>query len=161
MLDQDGLPPSRRLFSVPQRREAVPVDGLADLQSGQCLERGRQVDVGRELGDRAPGRNVRAADDQRHVDVGVEGGLLSRFQPVLTHVVAVVGAEDQIGVLGHARGPQLALDLADHVVDGKDGLDPVAVRAGDVRLLRRRQRLAPRQARASQFRRLARRSRRG
>ena len=142
VLDQDGLPPVLGPLSVPQRGETVPVDALADFEPGQCLERGRQVDVGRELADRAPGRNVRAADDQGHMDVGVIGRLLSRCQPVLAHVVAVVGAENEVGVLGHAFGPQFALDTADHVVDGKVGLDPLAVNAGDARLLRGRERLA-------------------
>ena len=62
-------------------------------------------------------------DDQRHVDVCVERGLLAGMQPVLAHVVAVVRAEHEIGVLGQALGLQLMLDTADHVVDRQIGLD--------------------------------------
>ena len=38
-------------------------------------------------------------DDQRHADVGVERGLLAHRQPVLAEVVAVVGAEHDVGVV--------------------------------------------------------------
>ena len=78
MLDEDSEPPADRILPVPQPGQAVTVDPGRDGQAREALERRGQVDAGRQLAGVAAGRDVRAADDQRHADVGLEGGLLAR-----------------------------------------------------------------------------------
>ena len=147
MLDQDGLPPAAGVLPVPQGGQAVPVDRGREGQAGQRLERGAQIDVRGELGNRLPGRDAGTGEDQRNTDVGLERGLLAGIEPVLAHVEAIVGAEDEVRVAGYALGLELGFQVTDHVVDGEVGLDPLAVVRGDGGLLpggKRRAILQPR-----------------
>jgi len=72
------------------------------------------------LAGSVPGRDAGAGDDQRHTDVGLERGLLAGIEPVLAHVVAVVGAEDDVRVVRQASRPQHRLQVGDQVVDGAE-----------------------------------------
>ena len=135
MLDEDSERPADRILPVPQPGQAVTVDAGRDRQARERLERRRQVDAGRELADVPAGRDARAAHDQRHLDVGVEGGLLARGEPVLAQVEAVVRAEHEVRVPVQPLGPEFVLEFADHVVDREIVLHPLAERAGDVGLI--------------------------
>jgi hypothetical protein len=56
------------------------------------------------------------------MDVCIEGGHLSRHQAVFTHAIAVVGAEDEIGVLRLTACCHRGLQVTDHPVDGEHRL---------------------------------------
>src|SRR5580704_18194668 len=51
VLDENGLPPVRRVLPVPQSGQAATVDVGRDEDTGEGLERGAQVDVGCQLAD--------------------------------------------------------------------------------------------------------------
>ena len=87
-----------------RRREPAPSNERPSVNDGarhpgHRLERRREVDVAGELRDVRPGGDARAADQQRHVDVGVVRRLLPRRQPVLAEVEAVVRREHDVGVV--------------------------------------------------------------
>jgi hypothetical protein len=46
--------------------------------------------------------NVRATDNQRDVDIGLDAARLARLQPVLSDVVAVVAGVKDVGVVEDA-----------------------------------------------------------
>ena len=81
VLDQRGGSPVRRHLAGEQRRETPTVRLARRRRTGQGGEGGPQVDVDRHL-DGPPGLHPVPGDDQRHVDVGVEGGLLAGGQPL-------------------------------------------------------------------------------
>ena len=78
---------------------ACAIGGGGDGHTGELGEGWTEVDVFDQVVEGSSVGNSRAGDDQRHMDVGIEGSHLSRHQAVFTHVIAVVGAEDEIGVL--------------------------------------------------------------
>ena len=86
--------------------------------AGEFCEGRTEVDVFDYLVAGSSMDDPRAGDNQRHVDVGIEGGHLSRLQAVLAHLIAVVGAEDEIGVLCLTACCRRSPQVTDHPVDG-------------------------------------------
>ena len=105
-------------------------------------ERRSEVDVLRHLRHDTIVRNAGAGDDQRDADVGVERGLLAADQPVLAEVVAVVGAEHDVGLVGEVFGGERGFGVGEQLVDRLDGLGPLAVARVDLRELLGSQRVS-------------------
>ena len=73
-----------------------------------------------------------SGDDQRNADVGVERGLFAANEPVLAEVVAVVGAEDDVGVVGEVLGGQRRFRVGQQLVDRLHRLGTLAIDRVDI-----------------------------
>ena len=102
-------------------------------RAAKLREGGAQVDVLHHVIVDHPRGHTRPDDDERHVDVGVEGRLLARHQRVLAHVIAVVGAEDRRRCSwSRPLAARLAHHVSDHPVDRLHRLDAQIEEAIDV-----------------------------
>ena len=81
-----------------QRRKTVAIDGRGCTRARELDEGRIQIDVLGDLLNGHVGRNSRSCNDEWNADVAVERGLFPGHQPVLAHVVAVVGGEEDEGV---------------------------------------------------------------
>ncbi len=104
LFEEERLAPRGRGRPRQERLERAPVREGERRDAGEVRERLREVDVRRVLAPRDARRDSGAADDERHVDVGLVRRVLAREQPVLAHVVAVVRREDEVRVREAAGG---------------------------------------------------------
>src|SRR5262249_49508737 len=140
VLDEVGRAPRVAGSAVQQGKQATSVHCVRYGCAAGGEEGGREVDVGHGGAAGLAGRYAGAGHDQRHADGGVEGGRLAGGQPVLAHVVAVVGAEHEVGLVGDAGRGEGGAERADEVVDGPNRLCPLAEGVVDGRTHRRGQR---------------------
>ena len=117
VLDERGVAPAGRSVPAQERDEALPVDERRRACLAEADERRIEVDVLRDPGDGPTRGDVRPGDDERHADVRLERGQLARHQTVLAQVESVVGAEEDVGVVGHAVALEPCLELRDQIVD--------------------------------------------
>jgi hypothetical protein len=87
----------------------------------------------------ASGRDSRAGDDQRNPDIGVEGCHLAGHEAMLAHVVAVIRAEHEIGVVLFVDRGHGCLQFPDHRIDGEHRLGAFSEIPVDAGHIRRRQ----------------------
>ena len=117
MFDQRDGSPLWNVLSIKQRQQAAAINVTCRSHTGDVLECGTQVDVLSYLVDSPARTNARTGHDQWHMDVRVEGRLLARQQPMIAHVVAVIGTENKNGVICFAGLCQRGQKVADHFVD--------------------------------------------
>ena len=72
-------------------------------------------------------RHSRAPDDQRHVDIFLVGAFFAGRQPVLSDMVAVVGAVDDEGIIEDAGGGEPSSNVGDQLVDRLQCAETLAV----------------------------------
>jgi len=133
VLDQRRLAPAGNLLPVQQRYQAAAIDIRGSRRAAELREGRVQVDVLDDLLDRASGRNSGAGDDERNLYIRIVGGHFPGHEPEFAHVIAVVGAEHEKGIVRFANLGDRRLQLADHLVDGKDRLGAHAEIAIDAR----------------------------
>ena len=124
VLDEKDVPPVAHALAVNQVDERVAVGRRERRCAAELGERRAEVDVLDDVIVDDAGRHARADDDERHVDVRVERRLFAGHEHVLAHVVAVVGAEDDVRVLVEPARGEPGHEIANHPVDGLDRLDP-------------------------------------
>jgi hypothetical protein len=116
VLDECRLAPIGDLPPLHQRHQAAAIDiggGRRATDFGECRV---EVDVLDDFVDRVPGRHARTDDDERDFNICIVGGHLSRHQPELAHVIPVVRAEHEIGVVLLADCGDGRLQIADQLV---------------------------------------------
>src|SRR5262245_66039686 len=114
VLDQRRGTPAGHGSAVQQRHKAATIHAATVhigwyRSSGELLEGRSEIDVLDDVVTGHSGRYSGPDHDQWHTDIGVERGLLAGGQPVLAHVVPVVGAEKEVRLSGDTgrreRGP--------------------------------------------------------
>lgn len=136
VLDVDVLGLGRVLgLEGGRHRDRLAVKVVMEVDAGQREQGGDDVRVGGGLVVGRAAGDARAAHDKGHVDVLLDARRLSRREPVLADVEAVVRGVDDVGVVEQAQGVELRDDALDQLVDGLQGLDapPVEeVHVGDL-----------------------------
>ena len=116
----DVEPIWRSLAGDEQDRDIAPLVAGIGRQSQQFLDRRFEVDVAQGGVDHRPRLDLaRGADHKGDLGRGLEGKALG-VAPMLAAHVAVIGGEDDVGIVQQAILPQLLEDLADIVVDAFD-----------------------------------------
>ena len=116
----DGLLAVGVDLAVEDRLQRAGVNVLLRRELGKIAYRGIEVDeFAQRVTDAAPG-DIRPGDDQRDAQAGLVRGALG-VHPVIAEQLAVVGGEDDIGVVELAAFFERVEDLADLIVDEFDG----------------------------------------
>ena len=104
-----------------------PSTALPALGPGDIEQRRREVEVGHQLARHTAGGEARPADQERHGRRGLVREHLARADAVLALHIAVVGGEQDVGVVELAAAAQGLNDPGDGLVHGQQG-GPAAAR---------------------------------
>ncbi len=110
-----------------QGRKRAPVYEQRGLGSGKIGEGGREVVVEHKVLQPPPFGHAGAAHDQGYPYVFLVSSPFAHAQTVGPEVEAVVGGEEDVGVIELAALLKRLHELPDHVVYGQHRLQPLAV----------------------------------